>query len=528
MKRVAVIVVALISAAVVLVAGTAASSGGDGGTYQVRAVFDTAFSVISGEDVKVAGVKVGKVAGLEVTPDNRAAVILDIQDPGFQNFRKDASCRIRPQSLIGERFVECTPTQPRAPGQPLPPPLPAIAKGHPGAGEHYLPVTQTQHEIDLDLVNNVMTLPYRQRLSLLVNELGVGLAGNGAALNGAIRRADPALQELDKVLNILASQNRTLANLARDSDTVLAPLAAKRQNVADFIVKANKVAVASARHSSDIEKSIQLFPAALQQLRPTMVRLGALSDQMAPVVEDLGSEAPALNRFIQNLGPFSQAGIPALTAAGKAAKIGTVALPKTTPILRDISTLAAQARPLASNLRQTLESLRDTGGIERALDYAFFQVAAINGFDSVGHYLRAGLIVNTCSTYATTVAPQCSARFQDERGASSAPRALTARQQAAYRAKLRAQIAARRPKQPRRSKEIPPQLAPPSSSGSGGSSAQKTSAKAPLKLPSVLPASSPAPKPAAPAPSAPAPSASPTGASPAQDQLLEYLLGGGS
>ena len=34
------------------------------------------------------------------------------------------------------------------------------------------------------------------------------------------------------------------------------------------------------------------------------------------------------------------------------------------------------------------------------MDYLFFQAAAVNGFDSFGHYLRAGLIVNQCSTYA--------------------------------------------------------------------------------------------------------------------------------
>ena len=37
------------------------------------------------------------------------------------------------------------------------------------------------------------------------------------------------------------------------------------------------------------------------------------------------------------------------------------------------------------------------------MDYIFYQAAAINGFDAVGHYLRAGLIVNQCATYA--VAP---------------------------------------------------------------------------------------------------------------------------
>ena len=83
-------------------------------TYKVRAIFDNAFSVIPGEDVKIAGVKVGKIESLDVTPDQKAAVVLRIDHAGFKDFRKDAECTIRPQSLIGEKFVECTPTQPRA------------------------------------------------------------------------------------------------------------------------------------------------------------------------------------------------------------------------------------------------------------------------------------------------------------------------------------------------------------------------------------------------------------------------------
>ena len=88
----------------------------DGGAYKVRAIFDNAGFVIPGEDVKVAGVKVGKIDSLDVTTDFKAAVVLDINDPGYQDFRKDAECIVRPQSLIGERFVECEPTQTRAAG----------------------------------------------------------------------------------------------------------------------------------------------------------------------------------------------------------------------------------------------------------------------------------------------------------------------------------------------------------------------------------------------------------------------------
>ena len=101
MKRVLAIAGVLVAASALVVFGTGADGDG-GGTYRVRAIFMNAFSVIPGEDVKVAGVKVGKVESLDVTPDHKAAVVLRIDRPGFDDFREDASCTIRPQGLIGE------------------------------------------------------------------------------------------------------------------------------------------------------------------------------------------------------------------------------------------------------------------------------------------------------------------------------------------------------------------------------------------------------------------------------------------
>ena len=46
-----------------------------------------------------------------------------------------------------------------------------------------------------------------------------------------------------------------------------------------------------------------------------MVRLGALSDEMTPVLTDLGAVAPDINRMVLELGPFSKAAIPALRVA---------------------------------------------------------------------------------------------------------------------------------------------------------------------------------------------------------------------
>jgi phospholipid/cholesterol/gamma-HCH transport system substrate-binding protein len=422
MKRVATVACLLaVAAAAVLTMG----AGSDGGSYKVRAIFDNAGFTIAGEDVKVAGVKVGRIDSLDVTKDFKAIVVLDIQDPGYQDFRADATCQVRPQSLIGERFVECSPTQKRAVDAPAPPPLKQIEKGK-GKGQYLLPVANTSKTVDLDLVNNVMRLPYRQRLSLIVSELGTGLAGRGKEVNEVIRRADPALKEVDKVLALLASQNRTLAELARNSDTTLAPLARERRHVSSAINASSKVAEATAERSTDLEADIQRLPTFLRELKPTMRRVGALSDEMTPVFSDLGDVAPDINRLLLELGPFSKAGIPALDSLGEAGKIGTPAVKDALPVVKDLKRLGKVSKPVSKTLRLVLESFKEGRGIQRLMDYAFYQVAAINGFDSFGHYLRARLLLNTCSRYFTRVVSGCSSKFAASAAQSSAVSASAA------------------------------------------------------------------------------------------------------
>jgi phospholipid/cholesterol/gamma-HCH transport system substrate-binding protein len=104
---------AVVVVVVVLVSAVAFGRGGDDDAtshYRVRAVFDNASFVIPGEDVKVAGVIAGRIEDVDLDARNKAVVVLDITDPAFQDFREDATCRIGLQSLIGEQYVDCSPT----------------------------------------------------------------------------------------------------------------------------------------------------------------------------------------------------------------------------------------------------------------------------------------------------------------------------------------------------------------------------------------------------------------------------------
>jgi ABC-type transporter Mla subunit MlaD len=427
MRRALVAALAVLAVIALIVFGSGA--GGDGGgDYKVRAIFDNASFLIPGQDVKVAGAKVGVVESLDVqTQSNgtsKAAVVMRIDTDGFKDFHTDAHCAIRLQSVIGEKLVECTPSQPGSTA-PLLQPLP---KGQPGAGQRLLPVENTSTPVDADLINNIQRRPFRERFSILLNELGAGLAARADDIKVLVRRANPALREFDQFLAILAGQNKMLGQLTKNADTVITTLSKKRRELADFFVQSGIAAEATAEKRVDLERNFQKFPAFLRELRPFMERFDALSTQMAPVISDLRASAPDVSRILVALGPFSKSSTGALKTLGNTADVGREALANAKPVADRLATFTSKARPVVSNLAKLLSSVQQHNGVERFVDVLYYVALSTNGFDAIGHYLRNNLVVTICSGYSLTPTIGCSANFQG--GSASAAASSTAPQKA--------------------------------------------------------------------------------------------------
>jgi phospholipid/cholesterol/gamma-HCH transport system substrate-binding protein len=433
----------LLAAASLVVFGQAAS--GSGSSYEVRAIFDNGNFLVPGEEVRVAGAHVGSIGSVDVTTPGewvdrghgtdpgKAVVVLDITEAGFQDFRQDASCLIRPQSLLGEKYVDCVPTQPRPPGTQPPPPLTVIPSGQPGAGQRFLPLENNGQEVDLDLINNIMRQPYAERFRLIINELGAGLAARGNTLDAIIKRADPALRQTDRVLAVLAAQNHQLARLAQDSDTILTPLVRERSHLAGFINNANTAAQATAERSADLESGLQKFPAALHELRLTMAKLRQFSDQATPVFSEFRSGAPAIARATRALGPFAAAARPSLITLGTAAAESQQPLVNSDPILRKVGKLARKAAPGTKILGGLLASLRKTGGYKQLMEFLYNTTGGVNGYDQYGHFLRAALKITNCTQLVTFPVLGCGANWTSSSGSTkgNAPITLQAAKAAA-------------------------------------------------------------------------------------------------
>ncbi|MEV4422821.1 MlaD family protein [Patulibacter sp. NPDC049589] len=411
---------AVVVVVVVLVSVVAFGRGGnDDATshYRVRAVFDNASFVIPGEDVKVAGVIAGRIEDVDLDARNKAVVVLDITDPAFQDFREDATCRIGLQSLIGEQYVDCSPTQRRGEGVVQAAPLRPIASG-PGKGQHPLPLGRTSSPVGPDLLADIMRVPQRERLRLIIGELGVGLTGNGTELRGAIERANPTLQQANRLVEILATQNETIASLVERSDAALAPLAERAGDLAAFTAASARVGGAAAERGDDLERDLQRFPGFLAQLKPAAKRLGNLADQLGPSVANLADRAPELNTAVTQLGPFAKAGTPALTSLGKVADQGRETFPKLDRLADRLQATGTPLVPVSSGLAALGGSFDQTGGIANILRTLYFYTGALNGKDATSHYQRTNAYLSNCITRVAKPVGGCQAQFsKDNTGA---------------------------------------------------------------------------------------------------------------
>jgi ABC-type transporter Mla subunit MlaD len=413
--------VALTAAAVVVAAAVVlltSAAGGSDGSYTVRAIFDDAANLTSGEEVKAAGAKIGAVGAVTATRKGKAAVSLHIENPGFQDFRTDAHCVILPQSLLGEQYVNCTPTEPHPEEAQLPPPLKRIRHGE-GAGEYLLPLSNTSSPVGNDQLQDITHLPQSQALRIILNELGATFAGRGEELHEVIVRANPGLRELNRVLHILADENHLLANLAVESDRALAPLVANREHVAGFIKHGNAVAQATARHLAALEENLKLLPAFIRELGPASERVRRFAQQTQPTFENLAVAAPAVNRLFENIAPFSNSTRKFLISFGKTGQVEGPALKASTQLLDRLQSLGTAAEPFAANLAKLTASLRKTGGIERLMDFIFLGAGSTNGYDALGHFLRGEALASTCVNFKIEPASGCGANFTASEGKSA-------------------------------------------------------------------------------------------------------------
>ncbi len=231
-----------------LVAGfLAAQMGGEFvfGGYRVSAIFKTGAELVAGDDVTMAGLRVGKIE--TIAPMAGATRVSMLLHGDFTPVFQDARAVIRQKNLLGEAYVEVN--------------RGTAAKG-PIADGGTINQDHTLTPVEVDEVLNALDPQVRDQLNMVINTLGQATAGRGQDMNAAAAdlsslaldlktlahtlasnsdHLDALIADLRKVMETLAAWHADFRAMLADWDHVMATLASREQNLRGTIVEQDRV-----------------------------------------------------------------------------------------------------------------------------------------------------------------------------------------------------------------------------------------------------------------------------------------------
>lgn len=250
--------------------------GGSGSAYS--ALFSDASSLQSGDSVRVAGVRVGTVTGVNLQPDNTVLVTFDTDDEVVLTAGSRAA--IRYLNLVGDRYLELL----DGPGDTR-----ALPRETP------LPLAQTEPALDLDLLLGGLKPVIRgldpADVNALTNALLQIFQGQEATLESLLSRTS-------SFSNTLADNNTALESMVDNLNTVLDTLGSEGDRFSESLDKFEQLTTELANDRDTIGNAIESLSAGTASIA------GLLSEARPPLagtVNQLNRVAPLLDKDKEQL-----------------------------------------------------------------------------------------------------------------------------------------------------------------------------------------------------------------------------------
>jgi phospholipid/cholesterol/gamma-HCH transport system substrate-binding protein len=194
--------------------------------YEIEAEMQTAQSVTpgQGQTVNVAGVEVGEIKSVKLE-DGRAIIGMKIE-PRYRRVYRDATVLLRPKTGLKDMVAELTPGT-KAAGL-----LPEGGR---------IPVSQTLPDVNLDEILAALDADTRDYLTLLLNDGGQALKGNGNELANTLRRIEPTAKLSRRVNEALATRSANIKRAIHNFSLLTDELGDRDDTLADFVVDSKEV-----------------------------------------------------------------------------------------------------------------------------------------------------------------------------------------------------------------------------------------------------------------------------------------------
>lgn len=303
-------------------------------TYrEVRVEFDDVKGIFpGGHQVRIHGVKVGVVAKATVI-DDRAILTLKIEDRWGPIYR-NARMRIRPVTPLQDLYVNVE------------------NRGTPAAGEatksFVIPASQVVTPVDISRVMDTFSGNTRQRLTLLLDELGRGLGeGGGTRLRATFAELAPFLNVAKDATTVLARRQALVRRVVHNFGALSAALGRRDAQIGTFVDGGNATLGQLAAHDQALGSTLTELARVMPALRASFSEVRRLSTQLDPALRGLEPVTDELESGLKALESFGRDATPALRALRPAVtdlrRMGSVLAPTARSLDRAFSNLQPQA-----------------------------------------------------------------------------------------------------------------------------------------------------------------------------------------
>jgi phospholipid/cholesterol/gamma-HCH transport system substrate-binding protein len=338
----------------------------------------------TGDDVRIAGMRVGHVDAIDLR-HGHAVAVLKLDDPSTRLYQNAVAARVVDRSGLGQKFVDLDPGDPST-GPLLSGPVPA---------------SRTVKSEDLSQLLDVFDPQTRAASSEALRDLGGGMLGHGDDLHALARHGAGILQDTATVSRAMAAGDGVpLEQMLSAADRLSSRMAGRSTELAALTEQLGETVQAfGVDDGRQVRDTLAAAPGALDDARAALHDLdGPLADTavamrtLRPGASALGASTPDLRAFLRE----------AVTPLDRVPAVSKAAVPG----IGALTGFVTDARPLATQLVRTgTEAAPVVSVLGRyAWDIANFYTnasGALSHGDSAGHWLRILLLPGAESVAGT-------------------------------------------------------------------------------------------------------------------------------
>jgi len=260
-----------------------------GDTTEYSAEFTDVFGLRDGDDVRMAGVRVGRVMRVDLTGDNRAKVDFELQND--QKLLENTEAAILYQNIVGQRYLDL-----RLGKTGDPKPLPAGS---------VIPVARTVPSFDVGVVLNGY-----EPLFATIDPKAADQISNAAiqALQGDSTSWVTLMDQTGKLADTFASRDELLGDMITGLDRVFGTLAKQNDNLDKTLSNAEQMVGTFNARRPELVSSMGSLSRVVRQL-------GAITNEVNPSLQALINREPGFASHMVSREPqlaFMGANLPKL------------------------------------------------------------------------------------------------------------------------------------------------------------------------------------------------------------------------